>query len=183
MRGPLALLVLAILAYLAVGPFLDYLSDLMWRPWARAQPSVLDGWRGQLTTGNGQRLMVSLHLERARTSDGRAPCARCNHVQGTATTCDARGTVRAYEISGSPTDRRASSLRLGAVPASDPRPDGLELDVLVGRWDGADALELNADFHWRRGQSAISSTDDPATQPVPIQLTRDALAMTRPCGP
>jgi hypothetical protein len=32
----------------------------------------------------------------------------------------------------------------------------LELDTLIGTWDGADTLTLAADFVWRRGVSGIS---------------------------
>jgi hypothetical protein len=52
-------------------------------------------------------------------------------------------------------------------------PDGLELSSMRGRWGGGDALDLEAEFFWRRGPSAVSSTDDPDTGGwVPLPMRR-----------
>lgn len=166
--GVLALVVAA--AYFLPN-LLNRVTDALFFPWVHAEPPLLDQWVGQLAAGNGVPLGVTMRLERELT-DRETICMRCNQIEGSATTCDPRGTVLRYRISGSPKDRQGRQLHLGAVPVPQPPPDGLELDVLVGTWDGADALELQADFHWRRGGSAISSTDDPATQPVPIRMER-----------
>lgn len=173
---------LAVAALLVYGGPLDYLGDLPFHPWALAKPSLMAHWRGTLTTGHGERLIVTLSLVRARTSRGFRPCAKCNQLEGTATTCDARGDVRTYRVAGSPTDRHATNLVIGSVPTATPPPDGLELSVLQGRWERPDALVMNAEFHWRRGSSASSSTGDPATRPVPIRLERDENGTGQPCG-
>jgi hypothetical protein len=150
---------------------LNGVTDRLFFPWALANPPLLDQWVGEVTTGNGVGLVVVMDLERDLTSDERV-CIRCSQIKGTAATCDARGTVLRYRVSGSPKDRHGRQLHLGAVPALDPAPDALEIDTLVGTWDQGDVLELQADFSWRRNGSAISSTDDPATQPVPMRMER-----------
>jgi hypothetical protein len=150
---------------------LDRLTDALFFPWVFARPPLLDDWTGRLRAGNGDTLTIGLTLRRT-TSDSPEGCVRCNQIEGAAATCDAQGRLRRYRISGSPRDRHGRELHLGAVPDADPPPDGLELDTLIGRWDGADTLQLDADFHWRRGTSAIGSTGDPATQPVPVRLSR-----------
>ena len=160
----------AVAAFFLLGPA-DWVSDMVFRPWARAEPPLLDQWVGGLTTGTGERLDMVLVLKRRTFTDG-ITCARCAQIEGTAATCDGRGVVRRYRIAGSPSDRSGHQLRLGASPAVTPPPDGLELDVVFGTWDGADTLMLQANFFWRRGISAISSTDDPATQPVPLRMRR-----------
>jgi hypothetical protein len=146
---------------------------MAFNPWARANPSLFGTWTGSLTAGNGERLIVSLELQRALTERG-SICMKCAQIEGSVATCDARGAVLRYRVSGSPSDRQARRVHLGAQPEREPPPDGLELDTLIGTWDGADALALHADFVWRRGGSSISSTDDKATQSVPLHMQRDA---------
>jgi hypothetical protein len=164
---------LAVLAAFVMSPAPNWIHDMLLHPWARADPSLFDRWAGRLTAGNGDRLDLVLVLRRHLDSDG-SVCANCNQIEGSAVTCDARGTVRRYRLAGSPRDRQGRQLHLGAVP--EPLIDGLELDTLFGTWDGADTLTLEADFFWRRGKSGISSTDDPATQPVPVRLQRQGTA-------
>lgn len=147
----------------------NWLVDTMYFPWVHAEPPLLRSWVGQLTAGNGVPLMVAMDLERDLTTRGTV-CVRCGQIKGAAATCDARGTLRRYRISGSPADREGRQILLGAVPDADPPPDGLELEVMRGTWNRGTRLELAADFHWRKGISAISATDDPATQPVPLAM-------------
>jgi hypothetical protein len=150
---------------------LGYVTDLLLYPWALAQPSVMGRWAGRLTPVNGVQFALSLELRRAHAAVV-DDCTTCNQLEGTAVTCDGQGVVRRYRLSGSPDDRRATRLHLGAVPDAMPPPDGLELSTVNGAWDGQDAMAMEADFFWRRGVSAVSSTDDPATQPVPVRLER-----------
>ena len=166
---------LAAFAVFVLSPAMNWIRDMIFDPWAHATPSLFDHWSGRFTAGNGDRLDLVLVLRRRVESDG-IVCGRCNQIEGTAVTCDARGTVRRYEVSGSPRDRQGHQLHIGAIPAQSPPPDGLELDTLIGTWDGADTLALKADFFWRRGKSGISSSDDPATQPVPVRLQRQGTA-------
>jgi len=147
----------------------NVIIDTLYFPWALAKPPLLRSWVGQMTAGNGVPLMIAFDLRRDLTTRGTI-CVRCSQIEGEAATCDARGTMRRYDVSGSPSQRDGGQLRLGASPAVDPAPDGLELSTLRGAWDRADALDLEADFVWRKGISAISSTNDPATQPVPLKM-------------
>jgi hypothetical protein len=71
--------------------------------------------------------MVTMQLQRVVTSRGGRPCAKGNQREGLATTCDALGNAKRYRLAGSPQDRRAVSVLIGAVPEADPPPDGLEL--------------------------------------------------------
>ena len=177
MRGIAILVLLASFAYFLPN-VLNRITDAMFFPWAHASPSLLDQWVGQLTTGNGAALVVGMSLERDYTDRERV-CVRCNQLKGSAATCDARGTVLQYRVSGSPRDRQGRQLHIGASPTPQPPPDALELSTLAGTWDYGDLLELEADFHWRRGGAAISSTDDPATSPVPIRMERKPAAVFR----
>ena len=167
-----SLLLVGGLALFALAGGLDLVTDALFFPWVFARPPLLDDWSGRLVAGNGDALTMTLTLRRQEANSGGERCVRCNQIEGAAVTCDAQGRVRRYRISGSPRDRQGRDLHLGAIPDVDPPPDGLELDTLIGRWDGGDTLSLAADFHWRRGRSAISSTNDPATQPVPATFSR-----------
>lgn len=163
---------------LAVFVFSDaaqWTMDLAFHPWARAQPPLLDRWTGRLTTGNGDRLDLVLVLRRADPGGDGTICENCNQIEGSATTADSRGKTLGYQIFGSPRDRQGHQLQFGAKSDQRPPPDGLELDWLRGTWDGADTLTLEAGFFWRRGVAAISSTDDPATKPVPLVMRRSPL--------
>lgn len=157
-------------AVFVLSPAPQYLIDMVFSPWAHADPPLLDRWAGRLRAGNGDDLDLVLVLRLAPESGDGGRCLSCNQIEGTAVTCDARGTVRRYRVAGSPRDRQGHQLHIGAVP--EPPIDGLELDTLIGTWDGADTLTLKANFFWRRGKAGISSTADPATQPVPVRLQR-----------
>lgn len=158
--------------FLILSGAIDRVSDLLFYQWALANPPLMDRWAGRLTTGTGMPLAVTVEVHRAIDSQGDRPCANCNQLEGTITTCDANGMRLEYTAAGSPKDRQGRQLLIGAKPAVEPPPDGLELDVLRGTWDGGDTLALSADFFWRKGTSAISSTDDPATQPVALPMQR-----------
>ncbi len=154
---------------------LDWGYDRLLYPWVLAQPPLLGSWVGTPTSGNGVPMVVGIDMARVRFERDE-PCWRCHQIEGTAATCDARGTVLRYRLSGSPADRQGRQLHLGAVPARQPLPDGLELDILRGTWHGAGELSLDAGFFWRRDGSGISTTDDPATQPVPMRRQRKSTA-------
>jgi len=101
-------------------------------------------------------------------------CRGCDDgIEGTALTCDERGRVWRYRFSGTPEDRAATRIPGGFQPVENPPPDGLSLSGFHGGWNGADALDLEVEFYWRRGASAISSTADPDTKGfVPLPLRR-----------
>jgi hypothetical protein len=160
-------------------------ADAVFFPWAHADPPLLAQWSGRLTAGNGERFEVTLDLRRANFDDqGTNLCNKCPQIDGAATMCDAMGRTNVYQIFGTPSDRQGRRLHLGAKHTQDPPPDGLELDTLICTWDGADTLTLAADFIWRRGVSGISSSSDPATQPVPLPMRRVAGGSSpAPCRP
>lgn len=172
------LLAVALGVLLAVSQALRYASDVLFHPWALADPPLLAYWRGEFTDGTGARLAIVVDLER----DDVEECHNCPQIKGRAATCDARGQIRRYRVSGSPKDRHATDLTLGTIVDPQPPPDGLELNALRGAWDGGDRLAMHARFFWRKGIAAISATDDPATQPVPVQLQRsDAASFDAVC--
>jgi hypothetical protein len=150
--------------------------DRAWRyPWSNAasgRPTLTGQWVGALATGSGRPRGVFLELERD-IPEPRRRCRGCSTIKGRALTCDEGGREQRYRVTGNPDDRRATRLHLGTIPTADPPPDGLELGTLVGRWDGDGLLALAAEFHWRKGTSAISGTDDPDTGvDAPVRLRR-----------
>lgn len=171
--------VVVVVGGLALLSGLDLARDYIEAPWSHATPPLAAAWEGRLVTGNGASLAVDLELAYRRP---RGRCSHCNTITGRAATCTAGGEVRRYEVTGAAEDRHASRFHLGATPATKPEPQGLELSTLAGRWDRADALVLDADFVWRRGRSAVASTDDPATQPVPLRMARRAAGARPACG-
>jgi len=181
-KSVLIFLAIVALSFLGVA---RWVADAVFFPWSHADPPLLAQWSGRLTAGNGERFEVTLDLRRANFDDELTNlCNKCSQIDGAATMCDAAGRTKVYHISGTPSDRRGRILHLGAKPMQDPPPDGLELDTLIGTWDGADTLTLAADFFWRRGVSGISSSDDPATQPVPLPMRRVAAGSSTPtCRP
>jgi len=166
---------LAVIAAFVLSPIPNWITDTLFFPWVHADPPLFGRWAGDLTAGDGHHLDLVMVLRRKTWSD-EGVCTTCSQLQGTAVTCDAQGTVRRYDVDGSPKDRQGHELHIGALSAESPPPEGLELDTLIGSWDGADTLTLMADFVWRQGGSSVSSIDDPATQPVPVRLQRRGTA-------
>lgn len=163
LRNVSALALVVVAAYFLPN-VLNYLSDRMFFPWALARPPLLDRWVGELTAGNGDRLAVALMLERDLTDSGRV-CVRCLQLEGFASTCDNRGVVRRYRLSGSPTDRDGRELRLGASPIPQPPPEGLELSTMHGHWDGGECARTRGRFHLaarRRGGQLDERSGEPA---------------------
>src|SRR5262245_41901548 len=99
-----AIAIVVVVVVLIFSGTLDWMLDMAFNPWARATPPIFGAWTGTLTAGNGERLIVSLEMQRALSRDEMI-CIRCAQIEGTAATCDARGTVLRYHVSGSPTDR------------------------------------------------------------------------------
>lgn len=170
-----------LLAAAAVAAGALWLADRQvdrWRyPWADAasgRPLLLGLWVGGLTTGGGRPRAVLLRVVRERPGNVSGRCRTCDDgVEGAAMTCDERGRVWRYRFSGRPEDRRATRIAGGVQPAASPAPDGLTLGAVRGGWDGADALDLEAEFYWRRGPSAVSGTADPDTRGwVPRRMRR-----------
>jgi len=175
-RRPLFLLAAAaIAAFVAFELGLWWLDRVWFFQWATARegrPALSGVWVGQLATGTGRPRGVLVELRRHVPKRRPHRCDRCGSIRGRALTCDERGNERAYRLSGTPSDRRATRVEISAGPAVDPPPDGLEMNTLIGGWDGADVLTLAAGFFWRRGASAITSSDDPDTSVDPTLRMR-----------
>jgi hypothetical protein len=142
-----------------------------WDNRSSGRPTLSGTWVGRLTTGSGRPRGVFMELHRWKPQRG-LDCPTCAHIEGTALVCDERGGSQRYRVGGEPGDRHATTLHLGVSPVAQPPPDGLELSSMRGRWDGVNALPLEAQFHWRKGASAISGSDDPDTKYVPLPMRR-----------
>jgi hypothetical protein len=175
----LAVLVIGGIAVWYVGQRLDH-----WMyPWAdttSGRPVLLGSWVGQLTTGGKRPRVVWMEIvreQRPRATRHRR-CRGCDDgIEGTLRTCDERGRIWQYRLSGTPEDRAVTRLQGSTQPIDSPPPDGLSLSSFRGSWDGADALNLEVQFYWRKGASAITSSADPDTQGwVPLPLRRNTKA-------
>ena len=185
--GPGALGI-ALLLGVAVGGHYLAISIDKWRfPWGYAdsgQPPLVGTWVGPFTTGSGKRLAMLLEIRLVPLGEGRrgTPIIRTDRhswLKGRVLVCDGPGRVRYLDASGEPNDKRASRFHLGTSPMdSMPSPEGLAPSHLYGRFDGSDSLQLEASLYLRRGESAISSTDDPDTglNRTPLTLHRGSEA-------
>jgi hypothetical protein len=136
-------------------------------------------WLGQLTTGGGRPRVALMEIVRKEPGPGtRRPCRGCTDgIEGTAVTCDERGRVWRYRLGGKPENRKATKLLAGTSPGAVPWPAGLSRSAVRGGWNGADALELEAQCAWHQGTSSIASTADPDTPGwVPLPMRHGAEA-------
>jgi hypothetical protein len=169
----------------------DYLAVQIDRrrfPWGYAdsgQPPLVGTWVGPFTTRSGKRLAMLIDIELVRLGRDRkhTPIIRNRRhawLEGRVLVCDGPGRVRRLEASGEPNDNQASRFHLATSPKDSlPPPDGLAPSHLYGRFDGSDALALEASLYLRRGKSAITKSDDPDTglQHTPLTLRRGTEAM------
>lgn len=151
-------------------------------PWGYADsgsPPLVGTWVGPFTTRSGKRLAMLLDVQLVPLGRGRrgTPIIRTQRhswLEGRVLVCDGPGRVRRLEASGEPNDNHASRFHLGTSPIDSAPPEGLAPSHLYGRWDGADSLALEASLYLRRGESAITKSDDPDTglQNTPLTLRR-----------
>lgn len=167
--------------------------DRTQHPWAYGDPTLAGQWVGRVTSGGGTTTQtVYLELERAlretrygtllpTTCSGGGLCAA---IDGRALTCDATGRVRTLSLTGWPLARDGSRFRVLMVPIDSPAVDGLVVNTLESRWDGADAIAAEAGFTLRRGESAITDSGDPDTgRPARFALHRGTEdEFRRACG-
>lgn len=157
------------------------LFDRTQQPWAYGDPALAGQWVGRARSGGGTAHTVYLELERALyetrygtllpTSCGGG--GLCASIDGRALTCDATGRVRTLSLTGWPLARDGSRFRVLMVPIDSPAVDGLVVNTLESRWDGADAITGSAGFVLRRGVSASTDGGDPDTgQPGSVSLHR-----------
>lgn len=154
--------------------------DRATNPWAYGFPALAGEWVGRATSGGGATQTVYLELERTQrelryggtipTSCGAGPCAA---LDGRALTCDATRRVRTLSLTGWPLTRDGSRFRVLMVPVDSPAVDGLTVNTVESRWDGAHAIAGTAGFVLRRGVSAITDGADPHTgRPGTVALRR-----------
>ena len=188
---PLLLLALIVVAFVGANWF-RHRGDVARYSWGYPQsgePQLMDGWVGTLRTGSGLRRVVYLELHLKPLPTGRRRQRRIarrgrTHIEGRALMCDGRGVERLYQVSGQNEDKQARRVLFSLSPPDTtpelPRPDGLEINTLRGTWNRADSLVLQASLHLRRGESAISSSDDPDTGPdTPLPMKRGTEAEYR----
>lgn len=161
------------------------LMDAAFYPWALAQPSLLDRWVGSFTTAGGNQLTATLEMRRASTRPATSLlCGTCDQIEGSATTCDSHGEMRRYRVSGSPLERHGRIIQLTAKPDDFPSADGLELNALIGTWDGGDVLEMNADYVIRRNTEKKTSSDIASSERSSLQMQRErAVSHVEDCRP
>lgn len=135
------------------------------------RPPITGTWVGRVNTATqGPRLLL-MELHRLRQYRSRAAYFRASMV-GPAQLCDGHGRSVPYRMNGTPGDRHATTVSIGAIPLLTPPPAGLELSVVRGRWDGANTMALEAQFHWRNGASASSASNDPDNAWLPFTMRR-----------
>lgn len=177
--------ILLIVVLLAVTLGMDYVAKRidLWRfPWGYAEsgkPTLTGTWVGPMTTGSDQRLGMLVEIQLAPLDYHRRHSTiirtrRNSWLLGRVLVCGNSPLVQHFTGSGKPDDEAtASRFHLGLSPSDSVPPDGLAPSHIRGRWDGRDALALEASLYLRRGKSAISSSADPDTKgDAPVTLRR-----------
>ncbi|WP_338661978.1 hypothetical protein VQH23_17315 [Pararoseomonas sp. SCSIO 73927] len=145
---------LATLAYWS----LDYLTT----PWANpfsANGTLTGRWSGATTTRTGRplRLWISLSLH-ARSSSCRAGASCRPYAEGTAITCDERGTRRSYRITATVPDNDESRIRFSPTPPPEAAQE-VHLGPLTGSRTG-DTLRLEGRLFAPGGVTTTLWTDE-----------------------
>lgn len=154
------------------------LVDAVFHPWVLADPPLLDRWVGSFKTDSGNQLTVWLEIHRESAAASTAlPCATCDQIEGTATTCDSHGELRRYRLTGSPLERHGHIVQLTAKPDAFATADGLELNALIGTWDGGDVIQMNVDYVMRRRSAKNGPSDIAGSQRSAVLMQRDRGAM------
>jgi hypothetical protein len=172
-----------LIAVVAGGHYLAIEIDKRRFPWGYADsgtPPLVGTWVGPFTTRSGKRLAMMVDIQlvplgRGRRSTPIIRTKRHSWLEGRVLVCDGPGRVRRLEASGEPNDNRASRFQLATSPTdSGPPPEGLAPSHLYGRYDGSDSLAFEASLYLRRGESAITRSDDPDTglKNTPLTLRR-----------
>jgi hypothetical protein len=138
-------------------------------PWGYPElgdPALIGTWVGTLTMPDGVRrgVYMDLELEPIDMVDARRYAIRSldrSNFEGEVRLCGGDRVQRFDILNGSARDNAASQFYVGMYPADSNPPDGLAPSHFRGRWDGRDSLAIEADVHIRRGQSSMSTGDDP----------------------
>ena len=179
-------LLAGVVGLVALQSGLDYAWQRVdrWRfPWGytdTGRPALAGPWVGTLVTGGGARLglFVEIRMQPINTVGRRGRrhvrSDRYSKLAGEARVCWPDRTMQRFELYGDNDDAAAARFHLALLlpEGSTPR-DGLQPSHLRGRWDGRDAVVLDADVHLRRGASAVSDTADPDTgRPARAEMRR-----------
>jgi len=193
-RHPVAALTLFVpwmAAWLSFGGF----ADAQWTrldqrrfPWAYAesgQPTLTGVWAGRLTTDQGNRRGMLLHLElvplkfpRRGTRSGGWNLrffhrSASDNLAGQLYLCGAALGEQHFTVRGNIVANDPSRFQLSVSVADSDAADGLAPRTLRGTWDARDSLGVNADLYVRyRGQAVSLPHASETTRPQPGALHR-----------
>lgn len=121
-------------------------------------PTLTGSWYGEFTAPGGKQV-ARLEID----GDGENPS-----IEGTATTCDERGTVRKFQIRGGPRNWRGSRFGITTSRTDEFDDEGVRLARMDGEW-AQNTMRVTATldtFKQVGGASISSSADPPLAAPV-----------------
>jgi hypothetical protein len=121
-------------------------------------PTLTGGWYGEFSAPAGRQVV---HLQMDGETENPS-------IEGTATTCDAHGTLRKFDISGSPRNWRGTRFGVTTSRRDEIDDEGVRLAKIDGEWDH-DTMRVTAGlerFKQAGGASIGSTADPPLAEPV-----------------
>lgn len=115
-------------------------------------PTLTGSWYGELAIPGGGAHVIRLEL----SGDSENP-----PIQGRATTCNARGELRTFPITGGPRNWRGSRFWIRAEPAAGDATEPILLSGILGEWSG-DRMEADATLE------PLKVTGPPESAPAPV---------------
>src|SRR3954468_17322552 len=122
-------------------------------------PTLTGDWYGEFAAPDG-RQAVRMQIE---GGTGDMPS-----IEGTTTTCDRRGTLRQFSISGSPRGWRGTRFAINTARRDEFDDAGVRFATIEGEWKGNE-MQVTATlerFKQVRGASISSTADPPLPEPV-----------------
>jgi hypothetical protein len=150
-RLPILLLIVAVVSFAVLAPFLRSALDGLAYPWAHpwtGKPALVGRWQGNLYV-NGQTYPLTLEIERKplkshrKGTEGRMP--KHGGFTGTAEWRDPQGRISRFEVSGR-ANRAASEVTLNLTATE--RPSSSAIQPVVHKLRGAleeDALRVGGE--------------------------------------
>lgn len=193
-RHPVVALCLFI-PWLAIWLSVAGFADAQWTrldqhrfPWAYAEsgrPTLTGVWAGRLTTEQGNRRGLLLHLQlvplkfpRRGTRSGGFDWrffhrTASDNLTGELYLCGAAQGEQRFTVRGKVVNDDASRFQLSISVADSAAADGLGPSALRGTWDGRDSLRVDADLYVSyRGQRVVNPRASETTSPQPGALHR-----------
>ena len=135
-------------------------------PWSHSLylwPTLTGTWYGEYSTPDGPQ-MVELQIAGAGTD-------ATESIDGSALTCDRRGTLRHFSISGTPHNWRGSRFQIYAARRDEFDDEGVQLGAMEGEWSG-NAMRVIAPLERFKhvGGAWSSSTADPPVVPSVVHF-------------